>query len=183
MDPPPCFPWEQLLVCYETHSTGEALSSLSQGFRTTRRAVFLQGMKRVAPWAKWVELGTPCDSTGENLRSPFALETILRMSKPPDELYRRGKHKLANLALGVVNSTLSQRSLLFKTGDVVDPPWVAAPTSTKNQGQAQDPEMRSSKKGDKWYLGMKAHVGSDAAPGFVSRMETRRLYLEMRVTR
>ena len=70
-------------------------------------------------------------------------------------------------ALGVVNNSLSQRSLLAETGVVVDPPWVAAPPATKNQEQAQDPEMRSSKKGDKWYLGMKAHVGADAGPGLL----------------
>ena len=183
MEPPPCFPLEKPLVCYEPNSTGEALPSLSQGFSTAPRAVFLQGVERVAPWAKWVELSTPCYSAGENRRPPCALETILRLSKPPDERYRRRKHKLADQALGVVNNTLSQRRLLAETGDVVDPPWVAAPTSTKNQEQAQDPEMRSSKKGDKWYLGMKAHVGADAGPGLLYRMETMRLPLEIRVTR
>ena len=41
----------------------------------------------------------------------------------------------------------------------------------------------ASKKGDKWYLGMKAHVGADAGPGLLYRMETMRLPLEIRVTR
>ena len=39
--------------------------------------------------------------------------------------------------------------------------------STKNAAQKRDPEMSSSKKGNQWYFGMKAHVGVDAESGLV----------------
>ena len=61
----------------------------------------------------------------------------------------------------------SQRGLLLKTGTVVDATLIAAPTSTKNQDKARDPEMHSSKKGNQWYFGMKAHIGVDAGAGYV----------------
>jgi len=82
--------------------------------------------------------------------------TILRFR------HRLEKHKLAEQVLGVVNGILSQRGLLLKTGTVVDATLIAAPTSTKNQDKARDPEMHSSKKGNQWYFGMKAHIGADA---------------------
>jgi IS5 family transposase len=57
--------------------------------------------------------------------------------------------------------------LLLKTGTVVDATLIAAPTSTKNKDNARDPDMHSSKKGDPWYFGMKAHIGADAESGLV----------------
>ena len=87
--------------------------------------------------------------------------TILRFR------HRLEKHKLAEQVLGVVNGILSQRGLLLKTGTVVDATLIAAPTSTKNQDKARDPEMHSSKKGNQWYFGMKAHIGADADSGLV----------------
>ena len=62
---------------------------------------------------------------------------------------------------------LTQRGLLLKTGTVVDATLIAAPTSTKNKDKARDPEMHSSKKGNQWYFGMKAHIGVDAESGLV----------------
>ena len=60
-----------------------------------------------------------------------------------------------------------QRGLLLKAGTVVDAKLIAAPTSTKNKDKARDPEMHSSKKGNQWYFGMKAHIGADAESGLV----------------
>ena len=87
--------------------------------------------------------------------------TILRFR------HRLEKHKLAEQILVTVNALLSQRALLLKAGTVVDATLIAAPTSTKNKGKARDPEMHSSKKGNKWYFGMKAHIGADAESGLV----------------
>ena len=87
--------------------------------------------------------------------------TILRFR------HRLEKHKLAEQILTTVNELLSQRGLLLKTGTVVDATLIAAPTSTKNKGKARDPDMHSSKKGNQWYFGMKAHIGADAQSGLV----------------
>jgi hypothetical protein len=37
--------------------------------------------------------------------------------------------------------------------------------STKNKAQKRDPEMRSSKKGNQWYFGVKAQIGVDVTSG------------------
>ena len=87
--------------------------------------------------------------------------TILRFR------HRLEKHKLSEQILVVVNDLLTQRGLLLKAGTAVDATLIAAPTSTKNKDKARDPEMHSSKKGNQWYFGMKAHIGVDAESGLV----------------
>jgi IS5 family transposase len=44
---------------------------------------------------------------------------------------------------------------------------IAAPSSTKNEGKARDPEMHQTKKGNAWHFGMKADIGVDAESGLV----------------
>lgn len=64
--------------------------------------------------------------------------------------------------LATVNATLTAKGLLLKQGTVVDATLIAAPTSTKNSTASRDPEIHQTKKGNQWYHGMKAHIGSDA---------------------
>jgi IS5 family transposase len=87
--------------------------------------------------------------------------TILRFR------HRLEKHKLAEQILETVNQILRERGLLLKAGTAVDATLIAAPTSTKNKDKKRDPEMHSSKKGNQWYFGMKAHIGVDADSGLV----------------
>ncbi len=56
-------------------------------------------------------------------------------------------------------------------GTLVDATLIDAPSSTKNKQGARDPEMTSTKKGNAWYFGMKAHVGVDLDSGLVHSME------------
>ena len=41
------------------------------------------------------------------------------------------------------------------------------PSSTKNREKPRDKEMKQTKKGNQWYFGMKAHVGTDTGRGLV----------------
>ena len=47
------------------------------------------------------------------------------------------------------------------------PCFIAAPSSTKNEGKTRDPEMHQTKKGKQWHFDMKAHIGVDAESGLV----------------
>ena len=87
--------------------------------------------------------------------------TILRFR------HRLEKHKLADGILATVNDLLGEQGLLLKEGSAVDATLIAAPSSTKNKDGKRDPEMHSSKKGNQWYFGMKAHIGVDADSGLV----------------
>ena len=44
---------------------------------------------------------------------------------------------------------------------------MATPASTKNRDGKPEPEMSSTKKGNQWYFGMKAHIGADMANGLI----------------
>ncbi|WP_158940758.1 IS5 family transposase [Burkholderia sp. S171] len=81
------------------------------------------------------------------------------------------KHELAVQMLAVVNAVLSSKGLLLKAGTVVDATLIAAPSSTKNASGERDPEMSSTKKGNQWYFGMKAHIGVDAESGLVHTVQ------------
>ena len=49
----------------------------------------------------------------------------------------------------------------------MDATLIAASPSTKNKQHKRDSAMSSSKMGNQWYFGMKAHVGVDAESGLV----------------
>ena len=87
--------------------------------------------------------------------------TILRFR------HRLEKYKLADQILVTVNDLLIERGLLLKAGTAVDATLIPAPSSTKNKTKTRDPEMHSSKKGNQYYFGMKAHIGVDADSGLV----------------
>lgn len=66
-----------------------------------------------------------------------------------------------------INAHLGQKGLLMRSGTIVDATIIAAPSSTKNECNARDPEMHQVKKGNEWHFGMKAHIGVDADSGLV----------------
>ena len=66
-----------------------------------------------------------------------------------------------------INAHLAEQGLLMRAGTIMDATIIAAPSSTKNEGHARDPEMHQTKKGNQWHFGTKAHVGVDAQSGLV----------------
>ena len=70
-------------------------------------------------------------------------------------------HGLTEALFEQTRRYLSERGLLVREGTIVDATIIHAPSSTKNKDQKRDPEMASTKKGNAWHFGMKAHVGSD----------------------
>jgi len=70
-----------------------------------------------------------------------------------------------------VNAHLADKGITLRSGTLVDATIIDAPSSTKNQARARDPEMSSTKKGNDWYFGMKAHVGVDVDSGTVHSLE------------
>ncbi len=72
----------------------------------------------------------------------------------------------STLPLGKSGKTSLTRCFV-RNGTIVDATIIHAPTSTKNESKQRDPEMKSAKKGNQWYFGMKCHVGVDAESGVV----------------
>ena len=142
--------------------------------KTGRPPFSLATMLRIHFMQQWFTLSDPAMEEAffdTPLYREFAqLEEFARL---PDEStilrfrHRLEKHKLAEQILQTVNQLLTERGLLLKAGTAVDATLIAAPTSTKNKDKKRDPEMHSSKKGNQWYFGMKAHIGVDADSGLV----------------
>ena len=74
---------------------------------------------------------------------------------------------LAAVLLDTINAHLKANGLLVSKGTMVDATIVHAPSSTKNQDKARDPDMHSTQKNGQWYFGMKIHIGADVNSGAV----------------
>ena len=70
-------------------------------------------------------------------------------------------HGLTEALFDQTKRYLSDRGMMVSEGTIVDATIIHAPSTTKNKEGKRDPEMASTKKGNTWHFGMKAHVGSD----------------------
>ena len=82
------------------------------------------------------------------------------------------RHGLAQAIFAEVNAHLADKGITLRSGTLVDATIIDAPSSTKNKAGARDPQMSSTKKGNDWYFGMKAHIGVDADSGTVHSLDT-----------
>ena len=77
------------------------------------------------------------------------------------------EHGLQKKFFEQVQELLAKEGKLVSGGTIVDATIINAPDSTKNREKQRDPEMHSVKKNNKWYFGMRAHIGVDPVHGFV----------------
>jgi len=78
------------------------------------------------------------------------------------------KHELQKKIQAEILLLLEESGLIMHGGTIVDATIIKAPSSTKNSTGERDPEMKSTKKGNTYYFGMKAHMGVDAGSGAVT---------------
>ncbi len=71
-------------------------------------------------------------------------------------------HNLGEELFVLIGQYLEDNGLKVNTGTIVDASIINAPSSTKNREKKRDPEMHSTRKGNQWYFGMKAHIGVDS---------------------
>ena len=82
------------------------------------------------------------------------------------------QHGLTEALFAEVNCHLADKGITLRSGTLVDATIIDAPSSTKNKFRARDPEMSSTKKGNNWFFGMKAHIGVDAHSGVTPSLDT-----------
>lgn len=128
---------------------------------------------------QWHNLSDPAAEESIYDRNSFQkfLGIDLLSSNVPDETtilnFRHflEEHNLQKEFFRIVSAILEQKGLILKEGTVVDASIVQAPSSTKNKDKKRDEEMSSTKKGNKWFFGMKTHIGVDADSGLVHSLE------------
>jgi IS5 family transposase len=138
-----------------------------------RRPMPLEQMLRIYFMQQWYSLSDPAmEDALYDIESMRRFANIELGGDPvPDETtilnFRRllEEHHLTAELLEVVNEFLEERGLLLRGGSIVDASIVSAPSSTKNRQKSRDPEMSSTRKGNRWYFGMKVHVGVDGKSG------------------
>lgn len=159
-------PWARLIGLIEPHYP-------KAGSKGGRPPMPLEMMLRVYFLQSWYALSDPM--TEESLYDSEAMRLFagieLGDDRIPDETtilnfrHLLEKHKLTEKLFGEVNAHLADKGVTLRSGTLVDATIIDAPSSTKNKAKARDPEMSSTKKGNDWYFGMKAHVGVDADSG------------------
>ncbi len=156
--------------------------------RVTRRERFLAEMEQVVPWSRLQALIEPAyPSTGRVGRQPIGVERMLRTyllqqwfgladEAVEDALYdSQSMREFVGLDLAVEavpDATTLLKFRRLREGTLIDATIIEAPPSTKNAEKARDPEMHSTKKGNEWHFGMKAHTGVDADSGLVHSLHT-----------
>ncbi|EMO9597955.1 IS5 family transposase [Pseudomonas aeruginosa] len=157
-------PWKGLVALIEPHSPkGEG----------GRPAYPLMAMLRVHLMQNWFGYSDPAMEEALYETSILRQFAGLSLERIPDETtilnFRRllERHALAAGILALINGYLGDRGLSQRQGSIVDATLIHAPRSTKNQDGKRDPEMHQTKKGNQYYFGAKAHIGTDDESGLV----------------
>lgn len=144
-----------------------------------RQPMPLERMLRIYFMQQWYSLSDPAMEDAlydiESMRRFAGID--LAVDVVPDEttiLNFRHLLEKYNLTQRIFEKTkryLIDKGLLLREGTIVDATIITAPSSTKNKDQSRDKEMRSTRKGNQYYFGMKAHVGTDTGKGLAHSVE------------
>ena len=158
--------WSKLIALIELHYPKPGKD---------RRPIALETMLRIHFMQQWFAYSDPAMEEALHdfplLRRFAGLDATVE-GMPDETTILKFRHLLerhgpATAMLDEINALLGERGLILRQATMVDATLVAAPTSTKNSKGKRDPEMSSTKNGNQWYFGMKAHIGADTAHGLV----------------
>src|SRR4030042_1793781 len=138
-----------------------------------RQPMPLERMMRIYFMQQWYGLSDPAmeDALYDSEAMRRFADIELEVDVIPDETtilnfrYLLERYNLTKKIFEKTQQYLSEKGLLLREGIIVDATIINAPSSTKNRDKMRDKEMRQTKKGNQWYFGMKAHVGTDTRRG------------------
>lgn len=155
-------PWAELTAAIEP------VSPTAEG--PGRPPVGVERMLRLHCLQPWFTLSDP--AVEEALYDSRALRQFvgidLGREPVPDETtiwkfrHLLEAHQLGEQLFARIGEYLAKQGLQVSRGTSVDATIISAPSSTKNRTKERDPEMHQTKKGNQWYVGMKAHIGVDS---------------------
>lgn len=163
-------PWDKLV---------REIEQKRKKYKVGRNRVATKLMLKIYFLQLWYNLSDP--ATEEEIYDRITFQKFLDIDinndQIPDEsTILRFRHfleenKLQERMFRVINKILEKEGLLIKEGTTVDATIIPASSSTKNKDKERDPEMHSTKKGNNYYFGMKAHVGTDSSNGLIHSVE------------
>lgn len=159
-------PWSRALKLVEPHYPKAKKGRRPMSLGVVLRIYFLQ---------QWYGLSDPAAE-----ESLYDIESMHRFAglelgedAIPDETtllnfrHLLEKHNLTRAVFEDVKVYLEEKGLLLSGGSIVDATIIHAPSSIKNKDKKRDPEMNSTKKGNTWHFGMKAHISVDVKSGLI----------------
>lgn len=159
-------PWDELLAALKPYYPDGKRGRPPIGLERMLRLYFLQ---------QWYALAD--EALEDAVYDSHAMRGFLGINLASDPVpdattllkFRRllEKNDLCATIFETINGHLEERGMLMREGTLVDATILNAPSSTKNKDKARDPEMHQTKKGNQWYFGMKAHIGTDRDSGLV----------------
>ena len=143
--------------------------------KTGRPPVGIEIMLRMYLLQIWVSLSDELTEDGildSRAMRDFMGINFLETQAPDATTLMNFRHLLEKAGLqqqiqAEILSLLEENGLVMHGGTIVDASIVRASSSTRNATKTRDPEMKSTKKGNNYYFGMKAHTGVDAGSGAV----------------
>jgi IS5 family transposase len=143
--------------------------------KTGRPPLGIEVMLRMYLLQIWFSLSDELTEDGildSRAMRDFVGINFLNMQAPDATTLMKFRHLLEEAGLqhkiqAEILSLLEKNSLVMHGGTIVDASIVRAPSSTRNSTNTRDPEMKSTKKGNNYYFGMKVHTGVDAGSGAV----------------
>ena len=165
-------PWDRICAMIQPH--------YHRSGHRGRQPYPLRTMLRIYFMQNWFGYSDPAmeEALYENQAIRYFSGLCLDIHSIPDETtilnfrHLLEDHELGEMILSQVNELLKQKGLLLKQGSVVDATIIHASSSTKNSSGSRDPEMHSTKKGNQYYFGMKAHIGVDDSSPIVHSVHT-----------
>ncbi|HLD78963.1 MAG TPA: IS5 family transposase [Candidatus Nanoarchaeia archaeon] len=163
-------PWDNLVKLIKPHYSEAEAGRKKKDLVLMLKIYFLQ---------QWYNLSDPEMEDAIYDRNSFQkfLRLDMMSNTAPDETtilnfrHLLEKHALPEKMFGRVNRILEDKGLILKKGTITDATIIAAPSSTKNLSGKRDPEMSSTKKGNDWHFGLKAHTGADSQSGLVHTLK------------
>jgi IS5 family transposase len=159
-------PWQELLPIISPHYPREG---------DGRQPMPMERMLRIYFMQQWYQLSDPAMEDAlydsESMRRFAGIN--LEVDVIPDETtilnfrHLLEKHNITKQIFDTTKRYLSKKKLMLREGTIVDATIINAPSSTKNRDKTRDKEMKQTRKGNQWYFGMKAHVGTDTGRGLV----------------
>jgi IS5 family transposase len=157
-------PWAELCAVIEPHYPKRGNGRPPIGLERMLRLHFIQHWFNLADLAceealydsaslrRFVGIDLGCEAVPD-------ATTLLKFRRLL-ETYQLGEQLFAE-----VGRVLQASGMKLKSGTIVDATIIGAPSSTKNEQKARDPEMHQTRKGKQWHFGMKLHIGVDSQSG------------------
>jgi transposase, IS5 family len=164
-------PWYRLINKTQKYYTENKIGRKKTDIKLLLKIYFLQ---------QWYNLSDPAAEEAIYDRNSFQkyLNIDLLSDSVPDETtilnfrHLLEENNLQEKFFRIMNKVLDKHNLIIKEGTILDATIITAPSSTKNKDGKRDEEMSSTKKGNDWYFGMKAHIGVDHRSGIVHTVKT-----------